>query len=237
MRAIPRSGPDVEHVLPPPSSVLIVSPALADANNGNWHTASRWARMLQKHCRIGIAQHWDGEPCDLVIALHARRSATSIAAWARAHPQRPLVVVLTGTDLYRDIRNDAGAQRSLQQATHLVVLQEQACSSSTCPARECSVIYQSAEARPVDPPRRVCASSMWPPARREGPGDVHARAVRLSHRATCASSRSAPRSTLASRPRPSAPPPRARPIAGSARSHPHRLASASAAPICSPTAA
>ena len=34
------------------------------------------------------------------------------------------MVVLTGTDLYRDIQNNADAQRSLQLATHLVVLQE-----------------------------------------------------------------------------------------------------------------
>jgi hypothetical protein len=27
-------------------SVVIVTPALADANNGNWQTARRWARML-----------------------------------------------------------------------------------------------------------------------------------------------------------------------------------------------
>ena len=26
--------------------VLIVSPALADANNGNWRTAARWGRFL-----------------------------------------------------------------------------------------------------------------------------------------------------------------------------------------------
>ena len=87
-------------------SILIVSPALAEANNGNWHTASRWARMLRNHCRIGIAPRWNGEPYDLLIALHARRSAPSIEAWSAAHPTRPLVVVLTGTDLYRDIRVD-----------------------------------------------------------------------------------------------------------------------------------
>jgi len=34
-----------------------------------------------------------------------------------------LVVVLTGTDLYRDIKSDAHAQKSLQLASRLVVLQ------------------------------------------------------------------------------------------------------------------
>ena len=59
-----------------------------------------------------------------MIALHARRSAASIHAWAAQHPDRPLIVVLTGTDLYRDIQLDTSARQSLHLATHLVVLQE-----------------------------------------------------------------------------------------------------------------
>jgi hypothetical protein len=46
--------------------VLIASPANATANNGNWHTAARWAQMLQPDCAVTIAQDWDGtpfEPC------------------------------------------------------------------------------------------------------------------------------------------------------------------------------
>ena len=30
-----------------PLRIVIVSPALADANNGNWQTARRWQRLLQ----------------------------------------------------------------------------------------------------------------------------------------------------------------------------------------------
>jgi putative glycosyltransferase (TIGR04348 family) len=166
-------------------SVLIVSPALADANNGNWHTASRWARMLRKHCRIGVAQRWDGAPCDLLIALHARRSAPSIAAWSEAHPDRPLVVVLTGTDLYRDIRSDADAQRSLQQATHLVVLQEQGRLELEPALRaKCRVIYQSApKLAAVDPPRRVLRVVDVGHLRDEKDPETFMRAaVRLAHR-------------------------------------------------------
>ena len=58
-----------------------------------------------------------------MVALHARRSGPAIAAWAAQYPGRPLVVVLTGTDLYRDIAVDASARHSLAVATHLVVLQ------------------------------------------------------------------------------------------------------------------
>ena len=113
--------------------------------------------MLHADCRTGILDAWRGEPCDVLIALHARRSAASIDAFARAHPQRPLVVVLTGTDLYRDITVDASAQRSLQQATHLVVLQDQGVQELPTALRgKCSVIYQSApRLQPVPPPRKV----------------------------------------------------------------------------------
>jgi putative glycosyltransferase (TIGR04348 family) len=135
--------------------IVIVSPALADANNGNWQTAWRWARMLAGQYRSQIVRTWTpdlaGEHHDppvAMLALHARRSADSIASWAQAHPGRGLAVVLTGTDLYRDIHEDAAAQRSLALAQQLVVLQEagpqalpQAFRSKT------RVIYQSTTTR------------------------------------------------------------------------------------------
>jgi len=101
-----------------------VTPALAQANNGNWQTAHRWARLLRPAYRVRLAEHWDGGGDDLLIALHARRSAASIAAWRAAHPARPVLLVMTGTDLYRDIATDASAQRSLAIADALVVLNE-----------------------------------------------------------------------------------------------------------------
>jgi putative glycosyltransferase (TIGR04348 family) len=104
--------------------VVIISPASAKANNGNWQTASRWARFLAGQYHVAVMPSWNGEPCDLLIALHARRSAAPLAAFAATHPERPTALVLTGTDLYRDIRTDADAQTSLRLATRLIVLQE-----------------------------------------------------------------------------------------------------------------
>ncbi|MDQ2778797.1 MAG: TIGR04348 family glycosyltransferase [Pseudomonadota bacterium] len=105
-------------------SIALVTPALADANNGNWQTARRWAQMLARDYRVTLCSRWEQGDEDLMIALHARRSAASIAAWHGAPPQRPLVLVLTGTDLYRDIDSDAAAQRSLAGADRIVVLNE-----------------------------------------------------------------------------------------------------------------
>jgi putative glycosyltransferase (TIGR04348 family) len=132
-------------------SVVIVSPALADANNGNWRTARRWQELLAEHCAVRIAREWPDADADgdgLMLALHARRSAPAIAAWAQAHPGQGLGVVLTGTDLYQDIDSDPAAQRSLALAQRLVVLQE--CGPQALPPQhraKARVIYQSTPAR------------------------------------------------------------------------------------------
>lgn len=125
--------------------IIIITPALAKANNGNALTASRWAFFLRKHYRVTVALQWDGSPCDLMIAMHARRSARSIVAFATAFPASPLQLALTGTDLYRDIRIDADAQRSLQLATQLLVLQPKGLNELSADLRrKTEVIYQSA---------------------------------------------------------------------------------------------
>ena len=105
--------------------IAIVTPAAPGSRNGNRNTATRWAAFLRGlgH-RVEVEQQWSGSAADLMIALHARRSHESIRRYAAAFPERPLVVVLTGTDLYRDIAQDSDSQASLALATRLVVLQE-----------------------------------------------------------------------------------------------------------------
>ena len=103
--------------------ILIIGPAPTGSRGGNRVSALRWARMLRAEGhRVRIAAEYTGQPCDLVIALHARRSHGSIAAYRAAYPERPLVVVLTGTDLYRDLQSSARARASLELAWHLVGL-------------------------------------------------------------------------------------------------------------------
>ena len=104
--------------------ICIVTPALADARNGNWRTAKRWAHMLGADYRVNLTDRWSGSDAALLVALHARRSADSVRRWSDEMPGRPVLVVLTGTDLYRDIRVDASAQESLRLADSLIVLQE-----------------------------------------------------------------------------------------------------------------
>lgn len=142
----------------PAEQIVIVSPASARENNGNWQTASRWARLLRPRYRVAVVAGWDAASpqADLLIALHARRSAAALAAFAHAHPVRPRVLVLTGTDLYRDIGTPGPAQASLDLAHALVLLQPAGLAALPAQARErARVIYQSAPAlRPFVGPSR-----------------------------------------------------------------------------------
>ena len=65
-------------------------------------------------------------PADAMIALHARRSAASIAAYREGEARHPLAVILTGTDLYKDLPASQEASASLDAADCIVVLQEAA---------------------------------------------------------------------------------------------------------------
>ena len=111
--------------------------------------------MLAPDRQVRVVQHWPEAHAaadTLMLALHARRSADSIEAWAQAHPGRGLAVVLTGTDLYQDIRSDAQAQHSLQLAQRLVVLQELGAQALPESCREkARVIFQSTPQRAAQP--------------------------------------------------------------------------------------
>ena len=101
---------------------------------------------------------WDGEPADVLVALHARRSAESIARWARERGGAPLVVALTGTDLYVDGVGHALVRRSLDAATAIVALQGAALLDLPPElAAKCVVVHQSAEpCRDAPPPPADC---------------------------------------------------------------------------------
>ena len=93
-----------------------------------------------------MADRYDGAPADLMIALHAWRSADSIRTFRERHPDRPLIVGLSGTDIYGYIDRDrAPVMRSLACADRLVALQELA--RRRVPARfrnKLRIVYQSA---------------------------------------------------------------------------------------------
>jgi putative glycosyltransferase (TIGR04348 family) len=138
--------------------ITLITPAAPGSLYGNRGTALRWAGMLRElgH-RVSVQVDWDGKPVDLLLALHARRSHPSIHNFAVCCPHHPLIVALTGTDLYRDIRNDETAQESLQLATRLIVLQDMGL-LELAPAlrRKTRVVVQSAQTVPRQTPLKSC---------------------------------------------------------------------------------
>ena len=137
--------------------IKLVTPAPAEVHTGNRTTADRWARLLgELGNEVGVQRDWNGEECDLLIALHARRSFPSIERFREAHPRIPLILALTGTDVYGDLEKGAEAKRSLEFATRIVVLQELAAEALPESAQgKVRVIYQSAERPAMSPPREV----------------------------------------------------------------------------------
>jgi len=135
--------------------VCIVTPGTPAANNGNWRTAARWSELLGDRCEVIVQTEWDGTAADVLVALHARRSAASVRRFAAAHPGRGIGVVLTGTDLYRDLPESTEASATLDRADRIVVLQDDALRLLEPRWREkAEVIFQSAPALPrADKPR------------------------------------------------------------------------------------
>ena len=135
--------------------IHIVTPAPRGSRRGNRVTADRYAALLRDlghRVTVGTRER----DCELLFALHARKSAAAVRRFRRAHPGRPIVLVLTGTDLY-----GARALPALALATRLVVLQPLGIRALPPRFRGRAVpIIQSAVAPPARPDRRrflVCS--------------------------------------------------------------------------------
>src|SRR6516162_6929876 len=104
--------------------ICLVTPAPTGSLKGNRITAERWGRFLQElgH-HVDLAVEYHVQPCDVLIALHAFKSYPSIRRFRDERPAAPLVLCLTGTDLYGDIHTRPEAVESLELATRLVLLQ------------------------------------------------------------------------------------------------------------------
>lgn len=127
--------------------IRIACPRSPTSNTGNRVTATRWRRLLEGlgH-QVQVEEQYASGPCDVLIALHARRSHPSVVRYLERYPEGRVVVALTGTDLYRDIKTDRSAQRSLELAARLVVLQPLGIRELPRPLRsKARVIRQSVE--------------------------------------------------------------------------------------------
>lgn len=129
--------------------IEILCPAKAQSRSGNRATALRWAGLIKSlgH-RVKITDDLRdpnfGEKADVAILLHAYKCRAAAKAFRARHPDRPLVVALTGTDLYHDLNLKPATQRSLELADRVILLQR-AGLSRLAPAirRKARVIHQS----------------------------------------------------------------------------------------------
>ena len=132
----------------------MVTPAGRGSLSGNRVTAERWAQRLDELGHDVVVQtEWDCAPADLLVALHARKSHASVLRFDKSLPGTPIVVALTGTDLYVDLNKHAEVLDSLHRARRLVALQELAARKLPMELRDrVRVIHQAAES-PIHQPR------------------------------------------------------------------------------------
>ena len=126
--------------------ICIVTPVPPRSRQGNRITALRWARILRSlgH-RVDITQEFNRQTCDLMVALHASKSFSSIQRFSEHHPEKALIVTLTGTDIYGDCHRNDRCLQSIEMATGLIVFQPGALEEIPVQHRDkATVIYQSA---------------------------------------------------------------------------------------------
>jgi len=158
--------------------ILLVSPAGRRSVHGNGVTARRWAGILGDlghEVRIAPDYRTPGHPADVeddgewdhtragvdghqaLIALHARKSAGAVRRFRAAHPGAPIVIALTGTDLYPDLASAGVDPAVLALAARLIVLQPLGLAQLDPALRErARVIIQSVPPIPKQPPRTDC---------------------------------------------------------------------------------
>lgn len=129
--------------------ITIATPTAATLRTGNRATATRWAGFLTELGHEVAINPPADRAADMMIALHAWRSAEAIARFRSEHPDRTVVVVLTGTDLYHFLAAEPETTlRSLTLADHLVGLHDRV--GEALPERfrhKLRIIHQSARGR------------------------------------------------------------------------------------------
>ena len=106
--------------------IVLITPEGPTSRTGNRVAAARWARILRRlgH-RVRVAADYDGRPADLMVAVHAWRSAAAIEKFKSIHPARPVVLQLSGTDIYHHIDVDpVPTLRAMALADQLVALND-----------------------------------------------------------------------------------------------------------------
>lgn len=103
--------------------IRLLSPNRFNVRNGNAVTSERWRSFFEDlgH-RVVTGPESAGEPCDLLVAFNAYKNREAIRNAVNSGAAPRIVICLTGTDLYRDLKDDPSAVFVLHHADQLVVL-------------------------------------------------------------------------------------------------------------------
>jgi putative glycosyltransferase (TIGR04348 family) len=159
--------------------IALATPTPPESPHGNGVTARRWAGILRDLGHdVALTQGYDGGDHDVLVALHARKSAAAVGTFRAAHPAAPVVVALTGTDIYPHLDTSGVDPGVLEQAARLVVLQPLAVRQlpehlrararvvvqsvptilPASPRQDCFEVTLLAHLRPVKDPLRLAAA-------------------------------------------------------------------------------
>lgn len=136
----------------------MVAPTPPDSPNGNGVTARRWAGILRDlgH-RADVSQDYRTGDYEALIALHAVKSAKAVRAFHTDHPLAPIVIGLTGTDLYPSLAQTGVDPAVLAMASQIVVLQPDGIGQVPSALRDRTLaIFQSMPEIPAVSPRDDC---------------------------------------------------------------------------------
>jgi putative glycosyltransferase (TIGR04348 family) len=136
--------------------ILVASPEPEASDYGNGVTARRWADILRQLGHdVRIAQRYDGGSYTALVAVHAGKSADAVRAFHAGRPDAPIVIGLSGTDLYPDLVTNGIDRSVLDRAARLVVLQPYGVRQVPPELRaRTRVITQSVAPIPAGVPRR-----------------------------------------------------------------------------------
>ncbi len=128
--------------------IALITPALPYSRAGNRATAIRWKNiLLELGHRVDLKTAFTSGQYDAMVALHSWRSAKSIKHFKEQHSEKPLIVALTGTDLYKFIKtHPVQTLHSIKVANALIALHDLAyLAIPNSYRKKISVIYQSAK--------------------------------------------------------------------------------------------
>ena len=122
-------------------------------------TALRWASFLrQLGARVSLATDWHGQAADVLVTVHAVKSADALLRATDERPDLRVVTLLSGTDIYPEFAPEETTRRALDRADALIALQRHALELLPPPLRQkARVVVQSATAVPAPRSRRFTA--------------------------------------------------------------------------------